>query len=479
MEQTLASAMGELESCRMRLERLRAEKRCGVPLGEVERWCASITTQLSAVGNSVAAKLEACNSMVRRRDTAIRRLHRQVQELSELGTRVSDSGQVSEPCSAAQAVVGPVGWPFSRNANTGTSTPATTDGAEDGRPVGRRLASDISDAESTPSILSTVRSGGLPSASPSSRSGQHLDEEKTPGGIPRTRRVTGSPSVESAAREIQKLNARRGTTDAYALERAQHAQLRREVAHLRRGHVELVGQLRARDAQVEQLTAMIRELLAQRQIGLYKRQLNLQDNSLYALQEEILLDRNAPAGPRNAGPRNAPASEMLLDRNAPVGGAAQSAPNGERSFRGARPLGGTSASGPSLMVNTDRRTSRSGLGPGTRASDGGHSVASGSFPVSVAGETRGRVSGAAGAGPATSVRRERSMSAAPYTPRGKLRDLVGHPTRVAVETPGARSSGRTTSAARAGAAVVRSTSVEAQDRTARRLRDGVAAARRR
>lgn len=461
MEQTLASAMGELESCRTRLERLRAEKRCGVPLGEVERWCSSITTQLSAVGDSFAAKLEACNSMVRRRDAAIRQLHRQVQELTELGARASDSGQVSEPSSAAHAVGGPVGWPFSRNANTGSSTPATTDGAEDGRPVSRRFASDISDAESTPSILSTVRSGGLPSASPSSRSGQHLDEEKVSGGNPRPRRVAGSPSAEAAAREIQKGNARRGTTDAYALERAQHAQLRREVAHLRRGHVELVGQLRARDAQVEQLTAMIRELLAQRQIGLYKRQLNLQDTSLYALQEEILLDRNAPAGPP------------------PAGGTAQGAHNGDRASRGARPLGG-GASGASLVAaTTERRTSRSGAGPGSRGSDGSNSAATGSFSGSLTGEARGRVSGASGASPAATLRRERSMSAAPYTPRGKLRDLVGHPTRVAVETPGARSSGRTTSAARVGAAVGRSTSVEVQDRTARRLRDGVAAARRR
>lgn len=46
---------------------------------------------------------------------------------------------------------------------------------------------------------------------------------------------------------------RRCSSDVHALERAQQAHLRREVAHLQRGHAELVEQLRARVAQVEQL----------------------------------------------------------------------------------------------------------------------------------------------------------------------------------------------------------------------------------
>merc|ERR1719456_413525 len=110
--------------------------------------------------------------------------------------------------------------------------------------------------------------------------------------------TTRRPDIPAPA--LQKCLMRRSNGgEAYALERARHAQLRREVAHLRRGHVELVGQLRARDAQVEQLTAMIRELVAQRQIGLYKRQLHLQDTSLSALQEE-LLERVAPTSSTNS-----------------------------------------------------------------------------------------------------------------------------------------------------------------------------------
>merc|ERR1719183_2682599 len=76
---------------------------------------------------------------------------------------------------------------------------------------------------------------------------------------------------------LQKCLARRSTGDSFTLERAQHAQLRREAAHLRRGQVELAGQLRVRDAQVEQLKAMIKELVQQRNIGMYARQLHLQE----------------------------------------------------------------------------------------------------------------------------------------------------------------------------------------------------------
>lgn len=457
MEQSLASAMGELQGCRVRLERLRAENSSGVPLGEVERWCASITAQLSAIGDSLIVKFEAAQSKVRTRDETIRRLHRQLQEFSELSLATGRGGgsAAGGDQGASAVVAGPVGWPFSRNS---TATPSALEG-EDGRSTLSStrlgLGSDAGDAESTPSVLSNARSGGLLNASPSGRqTGPNFDEDKTPGGS-RPRRAAGPPSAVDPA--LQKVAARRGTTDAYALERAQHAQLRREVAHLRRGHVELVGQLRARDAQVEQLTAMIRELVAQRQIGLYKRQLHLQDNSLYALQEEMLLERNAPAAATGA-----------------LGTAAQPASNGEqpRAARGVRPVGGSTASGASLPAGS-RNDRGSRAGPRAVAEGGSAGT------VSASSELRGRGSGASAinTGAPVTLRRERSVSTAPYTPRGKLRDVVGHPTRVAVETPGARSSGRTTSAARAGVAVGRSTSVE--DRTARRAREGVPAARRR
>eukprot|EP00425_Heterocapsa_triquetra_P033647 CAMPEP_0195112442 /NCGR_PEP_ID=MMETSP0448-20130528/99131_1 /TAXON_ID=66468 /ORGANISM="Heterocapsa triquestra, Strain CCMP 448" /LENGTH=91 /DNA_ID=CAMNT_0040149293 /DNA_START=9 /DNA_END=281 /DNA_ORIENTATION=+ len=53
---------------------------------------------------------------------------------------------------------------------------------------------------------------------------------------------------------------------------------------------DLAGQLRSKEAQVEHLTNTLRELqvVTQRQIGLYKRQLHLKDSSLQSMQEELM-----------------------------------------------------------------------------------------------------------------------------------------------------------------------------------------------
>lgn len=233
---------------------------------------------------------------------------------------------------------------------------------------------------------------------------------------------------------LQKCLVRRAGNDALALERAHHAQLRREAAQLRRSHADLSGQLRVRDAQVEQLKTMLKEFVQQRSIGLYARQLHLQDGALCALHEEF-----------QAG----------ADVATPLPGAAAAAAVAAATAATAAAVGGSC--------------------PTVRT---GRSAATGGYPVSAAasGERRGSiktlVGGVAINGGTAAPRRDRdrSVSAAPHTPRGKLRDVVGHPTRVAVETPATRR--RTTSVARA---IGRSTSAE--DRTARRPRggDGLAA----
>eukprot|EP00427_Karlodinium_veneficum_P007963 CAMPEP_0169083684 /NCGR_PEP_ID=MMETSP1015-20121227/12209_1 /TAXON_ID=342587 /ORGANISM="Karlodinium micrum, Strain CCMP2283" /LENGTH=568 /DNA_ID=CAMNT_0009143623 /DNA_START=21 /DNA_END=1728 /DNA_ORIENTATION=- len=417
-EATFNSTIGELQSCRMRLEKLRSERRTGVPIGEVERWCETIATQLAAIGNNLVVKFAACQKKVSSRDETIRRLHQQIQELN-----------------AAQAGQGSVGWPFSRTPMGGSDSMG-------------HLPSDISDAESNPSLLSTVRSGSLPNASPS----RHYDEDKmSPGGSSRTRRA-GGPSATDPA--MQKMAARRNSTDTSTFDRAQHAQLRREVAHLRRGHVELVGQLRARDAQVEQLTAMIRELVSQRQKHFSKRQMHFQGQSdaPHSLKEELLIDQSPP-----------PAASLRLGP--------QSTSDASRGGRTLRAVG-NSGSGPSLTMAGERRPGRRpGVTLGPRSSP--------DINVNTTTDLRGRgginSSGSGNVNGPASYRRERSMSATPYTPRNKLRDVVGHPTRVAVETPGARSSGRTTAMARSSAAG-RSTSVEVNPR---RMRESIPFTRRR
>jgi len=76
--------------------------------------------------------------------------------------------------------------------------------------------------------------------------------------------------------------------------KSQNMNFRREVANLRRQNAETVNQLRARDTQIDQLTGTLRELqiVTQRQTELYKRQLSLKDDSLQALQGELLTRSN-------------------------------------------------------------------------------------------------------------------------------------------------------------------------------------------
>lgn len=432
MEHVLAATNGELQRCRLMLERLRSENRRVVPLVEVERWCTQVTSQLGIVMDAMAVKIEACHTKVRARDETIRRLHQQLQEYRKTGPVLNGR--------AAQAAVG------AGNARTSSMLPTASDDELTTSMGPRSMASTAGDGADT-DARSSRGQGSSPVGLAISRIGASSEED-------RTLTATGSSRLKrSVDPALQKAMARRGSTDAYALERAQHAQLKREVAHLRRGHVELVGQVRDKNNEVEQLHAMLRELVAQRQMGFYKRQLHLQDPALYALQEgceELLQDRAQQAEASGA--------------EAATAAAVSSNGDGPRSARAAR-----LSQGATLQASQERRPTRAGagatgaLGPrgGLEASDRGRASFSGSF----------------GGPTAASSRRERSVSTAPYTPRGKLRDVVGHPTRVAVETPAAqRRTGRTTSTARVGA-VGRSTSVE--DRTGRRIRDGIATNRRR
>lgn len=206
-------------------------------------------------------------------------------------------------------------------------------------------------------------------------------------------------------------------------------QMRREVAHLRRRDVDLAGQLRARDAQVEQLTATLRELqlVTQRQIGLYKRQLHLKDNSLQALQEELMLDRGqqAPMSP-SASAGNVPTvTSVVIPAIAVDGGLGASAGNQRSSRRQMAqvPSGGsltTSASVPAgssggflAHSNSERRTSKE-----STTSRSGHT------PRPVENERgRGGQAMSPGGVPKKDTR-ERSLGAQPHSPRPKPRDVA-------------------------------------------------------
>jgi len=71
----------------------------------------------------------------------------------------------------------------------------------------------------------------------------------------------------------------------------------REAAQLKRRDVDLMGQIRSRDQQIEQLTSTMRDLqvVTQKQIGLYRRQLVLKYQELQAKQEELAQQVTVPA----------------------------------------------------------------------------------------------------------------------------------------------------------------------------------------
>lgn len=138
-------------------------------------------------------------------------------------------------------------------------------------------------------------------------------EDRAP---PRARRLSGdsacaggsvsavpavSGSVSQAAASPQQQGQLRQARARDGPERVQIAHLRQEVAQLRRQNAELSEQVRARDMQVDNLTGMVREMQAttQRQLGQWRRQLNIRDDTLHAMQEELLLTRGGctPGGP--------------------------------------------------------------------------------------------------------------------------------------------------------------------------------------
>jgi hypothetical protein len=211
----------------------------------------------------------------------------------------------------------------------------------------------------------------------------------------------------------------------------------RREANLRRREVDLAGQVRIRDAQVEQLTATLHQLqtVTQRQIGLYKRQLHIKDNSLQALEEQLM--QQAPY--RDMGP----AIEGSVPDGVSTGGSAgappSSTPGSSRGGQLRRQQGGSQASVPAYAA--------SGLAGNNAASPcGGGAIPSGATirregttPRPSGDRDRERIDrdgrGERGRGTAVQATwalqkketRERSLGAAvPTSPRTKHRVITGH-----------------------------------------------------
>jgi len=440
MKHAFTVAMEELQRCQSACAMLRSERR-GIPAKEVERWCGNIATQLQQIGDVLGDKLAVHRRKSQAKDETIKRLYGMLQVLQQQMPAGSVSGPVGSPdvqrspktrrgllhdspvlrpvSNSPSRVCLPQGHVLSTGV-TGTSgaadglvslrTPRSSSGAvpgalgpefdangkgtaegaahqhDDADKVQRPATPPVTPAAVTPAEGSMI--GSIPRVSSSSNT---LPEEKQL--LSTMARVQGRRLADQAS---QKLLAR-----APAAEKSQPGQARREVAHARRRDVDLAGQLRQRDAQVEHLTSALRELqlVTQRQIGLYKRQLLLKDNSLQALQEELL--QQAPPGaviggaPTVLGPNNTEVQRGSVRRHclqapmtASTGSLAQAASAGM--------LG-------SLPSGHDRRTGATPRAPECE---------------------RGRTTATWLSVPKKEPR-DRSLGAMPHSPRNRHRDVPG------------------------------------------------------
>lgn len=241
---------------------------------ELDRWVNQVNGQLHAVMDTMATKLTQCRARMADKDEVIKRLHWRLMqsEWSSTGGGVSVQTTQARTPQRRGARISSVNGPQS---STRTDAPASPASATRGVREGASLASNAS--------LGLTASRGAAPASSTSSTGRALSPSPTT--------AQGRPSkITRDTRE----NARENR------EHTQLAYLRQEVAQLRRRNTDLSGQVRSREAQLDNLTGMMKEMQVanQRHLGLGKQRLQLREDTLQAMQEELLLSRGAvtPSG---------------------------------------------------------------------------------------------------------------------------------------------------------------------------------------
>jgi len=235
---------------------------------------AEVVDRLQLIMDTVATKFARCRAKVTERDEAIKRLHWRLR-CAEL--QCADWCQSSSTSTHASRIA----------QGSGATTPAAAAAA----------ASTASSRRRPPPAAAAVAESGASSGRSQHRGGA----------------TTASSSRESGGGPAEKA--------------AQIGCLRQEVALLRRQNVELTNQVRARDQQVDGLTAMVRDMqaTAQRQLGLCRRQLHLRDHGAAQGAREVLAaDGGAGAGSRAAADPDAggpsalagPSPDLLAGRRA-------------------------------------------------------------------------------------------------------------------------------------------------------------------
>jgi len=255
-----------------------------------------VTAELQVITKTVQEKLDECRCKMQKKDETIKRLYWKLQCMELFTGNVTGlriDGQVNHSPMANQR---------SRASIAGTIPAALGSPSLSGR-----VLTNASAEGNVPqsSIIGGVRGSGRVGSLSPVRSASAMDRA-----LPsRARRNSGDPAVAACSNPAPAALSL-GATTAQPLASPQQAQsrqlrgrdgpdrvqivhLRQEVTQLRRQNADLSEQVRARDMQVDNLTGMVREMQqsAQRQLGLFKRQANLREDTLHAMQDELLLSR--------------------------------------------------------------------------------------------------------------------------------------------------------------------------------------------
>lgn len=312
----------------------------GVPRQELERWCAQVTSQLQTIMDTAAAKLGQCRTRMAEKDEVIRRLHWRLQNAEWLSSAGSSGIQCIQ--GSGPRTPGRRGGSGLRGGNAPTPVGGTT--AADSAPL---CSPSGGTSRSTRGSNATATAGGLSPGGgsgsvlhstaatwgPGSKLSSALGSPGTPTGAGRG----GSPqSGQQVNTRMQGQNQARSSRGAKENREQTHiAYLRQEVAQLRRQNCDLCNQVRSKEQQVDGLAAMVKELQVartQQHLGLQRRQLHLRDDTLQAMQEELLLSRTTPAAsagastPQHAEPSTVEETPIPNSARASIG--SQSATSG-------------------------------------------------------------------------------------------------------------------------------------------------------
>jgi len=515
------AVLDELRRCQSFCSHLRVEKR-GVPAVEVERWCDSIAEQLSQIGNRLGEKLEGYKKKSQAKDETIKRLFRRLQAADPAATqaraehsllpgatrhsvrspasstglrRPASEKRMGEPSPTRPANAKTRGLEVETQLSQGgrreAATPPSWTPAGPGPHLGRGRLQGANDdvclgeeleAAALPAMLAVtppatpleasrtrdIQGGRVstPQASPLSSSARassstHLAIEEKHLAALRARRAHDTSLKPGRAQAVMA-----GRSEA---DRGQQVHLRREVAHLRRRDVDLGGQLRARELQVEQLTSTLRELqlVTQRQIGLYKRQLQLKDTSLQALQEELMQQQASGSAVAAAALSMGASSHMgVVSGSFPASAVEATRSNRRHSTQAhSSQVPSGAAGGGASGTSSTAPGGNGGAGAGAVAAQG-HSVhdlrrSCGATPRAYDGDS-GRHSGVSATWPVPKKEsRERSLGAMPHSPRSKNREMpTAHVNSHQIAAEAIASSRRRMSPTASGTAQGRATSVE-------------------